>query len=395
VTKIFNFSKGLIEMRKTKRVPSKRSKRSKKRVTRKQKGGSDENNRKRFKELMNTIRNFKTAGVSQREILAGLSPQNKNLLLKAKKFRNAAVGAAPAAAAPVAAAAAAAAPSFANAGLAEMPQLCFGTVHANLEKTLPNALRLGYRHIDGADVYGGIPYLSAIKTALKESGIPRNQLWITWKSDVISPSNIQRVINQLECGYIDLFLVHHGCGSEDNMKVFQEAQAAKMIRYFGVSNCEDLVKLSRLREVYSIYANQIQARPPGGRVTGRSPMEPDFVEQCNRLGIRVMLFSTMSGVTNLIANLVDTNFDEYLRVDALTSPIRSLINKYYIQRYITPENHNVLMVGSVTGNPRNLQENLTDITTALSPDPANRRLLTDEQMTQTETILKSLTLSHQ
>ncbi len=375
-------------MRKTKKVPSKRSK---KRVTRRQKGGSDENNRKRLKELMNRIRNFKMAGVSQKDILSQLSQlsrENRNLLLKAKKFRNAAVGAAPAPIAPVP-------PPSANAGLAEMPQLCIGTVQSGVEKTLPIALRLGYRHLDGADAYGGDKYLSAMKKALKESGIPRNQLWITWKSDDTRHENIQRVINALDCGYIDLFLVHHGCGEESDMRALQEAQGAKLIRYFGVSNCEDLVKLRRLREVYGIYANQIQARPPGGRVTGRSPMEPDFVEQCNRFGIRVMLFGTMSGVTNLMATLVDTNFNEYLRVDALITPIRSLINKYYIQQFITPENHNVLMVGSSSGNPRNLQENLRDITTALSPDPAIRYLLTDEQMTETETILKSLTLSHQ
>ena len=371
-------------MRKTKRVPSKRSK---KRVTKRQKGGSNENNRKRLKELMDMMKELRKAGMSDKEILSQLSRENKRILAKVKAARSAAPAAAPAAAVP---------PPSANAGLAEMPQLCFGTAQDYLEITLPIALRLGYQHIDGADAYGGDKYLSAMKKALKESGIPRNQLWITWKSDGITLSKIQRVINALECGYIDLFLVHHGCGNDSDMIAFQEAQAAKLIRYFGVSNCEDLVELKRLREVYGIYANQIQARPPGGKVEGRRSMEPDFVEQCNRLlGIRVMLFGTMSGVTNLMASLATENFDEYKKVEETTNPIRSLINKYYIQRFITPENHNVLMVGSSSGNPRNLQENITAIATALSPDAANRRLLTDEQMVQTETILKSLTLSHQ
>jgi diketogulonate reductase-like aldo/keto reductase len=288
----------------------------------------------------------------------------------------------------------------AAAGLPDMPQLCFGTVQINIEYTLPKALQLGYRHIDGADAYVSmhdpVPYLSILKNAIARSGIPRNQLWITWKSNDISIANIQQVIDSLDCGYIDLFLVHHSCGSDAGMRVFQEAQRRGLIRFFGVSNCENMETLRRLRETYGIYANQIQARPPGGSVAGRGPMAPDFIEQCNGLGIRVMLFGTMSGVTNLESQLIDRgNFAGFENLQARINPIKILINKYYIQRYLTPENSNVLMVGSSNPSSTTLQENLTAVTKALSPVAADRRLLTDEQMAQTETVLKSLSLSYQ
>ena len=42
---------------------------------------------------------------------------------------------------------------FRGGALESMPQLCFGTAQANLKKMLELALRIGYRHIDGADAY--------------------------------------------------------------------------------------------------------------------------------------------------------------------------------------------------------------------------------------------------
>ena len=44
-------------------------------------------------------------------------------------------------------------PSIEKTPMQEMPQLCFGTVGENLEITLKNALEIGYRHIDCADIY--------------------------------------------------------------------------------------------------------------------------------------------------------------------------------------------------------------------------------------------------
>ena len=45
---------------------------------------------------------------------------------------------------------------FRGGALESMPQLCFGTAQYNVEKMLEQALRIGYRHIDGADAYSRI-----------------------------------------------------------------------------------------------------------------------------------------------------------------------------------------------------------------------------------------------
>ena len=163
-----------------------------------------------------------------------------------------------------------------SGALPTMPQLCFGTVQMNLESNLTKALRIGYRHIDGAEIYAvlqrPIDYKNTIKKVLTkfkhgENGLPkveRKDLWITWKCDGITKATIEETIKALDCEYFDLYLVHHSCGTESDFEALKEAQKAGLIRYYGVSNCEKIEKIEELKKAHNIYANQIQARPPGG-----------------------------------------------------------------------------------------------------------------------------------
>ncbi len=273
----------------------------------------------------------------------------------------------------------------APAPLAEMPQICFGTVQGGLPFTLPMALELGYRHIDGAEAYEemqrGIDYKKTIKDILIASKIKRNELWITWKADGPTIKNIQDSLSKLGCEYFDLYLIHHSCGSERDFAVLQEAQKMGLIRHFGVSNCEDIRKIAELKEKYNIYANQIQARPPGGRVSRRDMMEPEFIAKCNALGVRVMLFSTISSIMMLmydsLLNQKNTDF-YYSNMDK--------INKYYIQKFLKP--FNVLMVASQTGS--SLTPNMKDVTKFLSGTP----LLSDDEMLMIENFLLNLSLAY-
>jgi diketogulonate reductase-like aldo/keto reductase len=256
----------------------------------------------------------------------------------------------------------------------KMPQICFGTAQINLKVTLPLALRSGYRHIDGAECYGGSDYKKIVRDAIK--AIPRDQLWITWKDDGISLEKIRRICAELDCKYIDLFLVHHSCGKESDFVEFKKAQAADLIRYYGVSNCENLETIRRLKAEHNIFANQIQARTPRGRVSGRHLFNPpNFIEECNRLGVNTMLFGTISGITNL---------DDY---SIIYNDIVN-VNKYYIQRYLL-ENNNVLIVSSISGG--SIPQNLIDMNNIIS----GRERLTAAKMQEIETNLETLTLNHQ
>ena len=73
------------------------------------------------------------------------------------------------------------------------------------------AIEVGYRHLDCASVYGNEDRIGA---ALREVGVPRDELWITSKlwndkhaeSDVI-PS-CRKSLADLQLDYLDMYLVH-------------------------------------------------------------------------------------------------------------------------------------------------------------------------------------------
>jgi diketogulonate reductase-like aldo/keto reductase len=252
-------------------------------------------------------------------------------------------------------------------GLSEMPQLCFGTNQGNmnsryctLDKCLNEAIRVGYRHIDGAQEY--IPfcdnYFEIIRNAIRK--VPREQIWITWKSPKPSIGEIQNVIRELDCKYIDLYLVHYGC---DFTEELVEAKKQNLIRYYGVSNCFDLDKLIELKTKYDIYANQIQARPS---VPMREFKEynHNLIEECNKIGIKVMLFGSMMGLKNNL--LSEESFE-------LFPTILPLLNKYYIQKYIL-DKKNVLMVSSASCN--SIIPNFTDFNESIE----RTKLLSAEQL---------------
>jgi len=252
-----------------------------------------------------------------------------------------------------------------------MPQLCFGTAQMYLQETLPIALKLGYRHIDGADNYGEDEYKNIIKDAIKTS---REELWITWKSDNITIDNILEIIIKLECGYIDLFLIHHSCGRDSDFEIFKQAQQMGLIRFYGVSNCEDIAKIRELKTKHCIYANQVQARPPNGKISGRSPLDfQQFVSDCNEIDVKIMLFASTSAVreSDLIGWVLEKNPE---------------INKYYIQKYIK-DTLNVLIVGSVYGI--SLERNLNDFDSIIK----DNQILPESEMTEIEENLNSTRLA--
>lgn len=273
-------------------------------------------------------------------------------------------------------------------GLATMPPLCFGTRDTNL--ILKKALKIGYRHIDGADNYEYIfkkNYTKNLANTLATCGIPRNQLWITWKGDITDLDFMQKKINQIGCQYYDLYLIHHGCGTDYHFKNLQAAQKAGLIRFYGVSNCEDLETITYLKKKYNIYANQIQARPPGGIIQGHPLLDPLFIEKCNSLGVHVMLFSPVSAIGNTIGQIIRESVSKQTKppdIVYMLDKLYPLISKYYIQKYINQDNKNVLMVSSLNPNSSSLEENLTDVNTILAGEP----LLSESQMSAIQNILQ-------
>lgn len=104
------------------------------------------------------------------------------------------------------------------------------------------ALKLGYRHIDTAHAYQNE---HSVGTAVKESGIPREELWITtklWPSEYgegKTAEAIDKMLARLDTDHIDLLLLHQQFGEYlGAWKDMEKAVNAGKVRAIGISNFE-------------------------------------------------------------------------------------------------------------------------------------------------------------
>lgn len=106
------------------------------------------------------------------------------------------------------------------------------------------ALELGYRHIDTAQIYGNE---AEVGQAISESGVPRRELFVTTKvwtehlaADRLVPS-LQESLRKLRLEQVDLALIHWPSPGgvvplADSLHALQAAQAQGVTTHIGVSN---------------------------------------------------------------------------------------------------------------------------------------------------------------
>lgn len=122
-------------------------------------------------------------------------------------------------------------------------------------KAVLDALKLGYRHIDTAHAYQNERSVGA---AVKESGIPREEIWITtklWPSEYgegKTMAAIDKMLFRLDTNYIELLLLHQQFGDYlGAWKDMERAVAEGKVRSIGISNFES-ERLEELCEAASV-----------------------------------------------------------------------------------------------------------------------------------------------
>ncbi|MBS2770856.1 aldo/keto reductase [Anoxybacteroides rupiense] len=108
-------------------------------------------------------------------------------------------------------------------------------------KAVRTALEIGYRHIDTASFYENE---EGVGQAIKESGIPREQLFVTtkvWNTEQGYEETLQafkRSANKLGLEYVDLYLVHWPVKEtyKETYRALEKLYKEGFVRAIGVSN---------------------------------------------------------------------------------------------------------------------------------------------------------------
>ena len=151
----------------------------------------------------------------------------------------------------------------------EMPILGFGVYQVppdETEQAVSNALEAGYRSLDTAAAYQNE---EAVGRALRSSGIPRDELFITTKLWIQSNGDrdtlpaFENSLQNLGMDYVDLYLIHQPFGDVyGEWRVMEQLNADGRARAIGVSNfsSDRLVDLIVHNEVVPA-VNQIETNP--------------------------------------------------------------------------------------------------------------------------------------
>jgi 2,5-diketo-D-gluconate reductase A len=155
-----------------------------------------------------------------------------------------------------------------------IPQLGFGVFQIPPEDTaqaVSEALEVGYRHIDTAEMYRNE---RGVGEAIRASGLDRDQVYITSKlnNGYHRPDDARRAFDQtlaeLGFDYVDLFLIHwplptlYDGDFVSTWNVLEEFQRQGRARSIGVSNFQvpHLERLAQEAEVTPA-VNQIELHP--------------------------------------------------------------------------------------------------------------------------------------
>lgn len=151
-----------------------------------------------------------------------------------------------------------------------MPKLGFGVFQmvdaAECERAVVDAIETGYRLIDTAASYQNE---TQVGNALKQSGVARNELFVTTKlwlqgaSYEGAKAQFERSLNRLQLDYVDLYLIHQPYGDVHGAwRAMEELHRAGKIRAIGVSNFhpDRLADLMAFNSVIPA-VNQIEVNP--------------------------------------------------------------------------------------------------------------------------------------
>jgi 2,5-diketo-D-gluconate reductase B len=183
-----------------------------------------------------------------------------------------------------------------TAGDARIPAIGLGTWDLRRRacvRMVEQALRLGYRHIDTAEMYGNE---REVGEGVRASGISRNDVFITTKvwPDNLAPADLERSTKEslarLCLSHVDLLLIHWPSPRiplAETMGALCRMKQAGFARHIGISNftvplIEEAVRLA----TEPLVTNQIEWHPYID--------QSKVVAACRRHGLSVTAYSPIA-----------------------------------------------------------------------------------------------------
>ncbi|WP_448789855.1 aldo/keto reductase [Bacteroides graminisolvens] len=242
-----------------------------------------------------------------------------------------------------------------------MPQFGLGTFmqpsDEACEQSCLTALKAGYRHIDTAHAYQDE---RGVGRAVKKSGIPREEIWVTsklWPTEYGEGKTlkaIDQMLERMQLNYIDLLYVHQPIGDfVGAWKDMERAVAMGKVRALGISNFDANDEVFRVimdsaRVKPTVL--QIECHPYAQRLDMRKKVQP--------YGIQVECWFPLGGAMSQGALFKDPTIKKIAEAHDKTAA--QIILRWHIQEGLS------IIPGA--SNPDYIRENINIFDFSLSDE---------------------------
>lgn len=173
-----------------------------------------------------------------------------------------------------------------------MPKLGLGTWQlrgAACARAVADAIGLGYRHIDTAEMYGNE---DGVGQGLRDGGVPREQLFVTtkvWWENLAAPDRaLEASLRRLGTDYVDLFLIHWpnpAIPLAPTIAMLEVLKERGLCRAIGVANFTPRLLREAVATGAPIAANQVEYHV----MLGQEPL----LALCRAHGIALTAYSPL------------------------------------------------------------------------------------------------------
>lgn len=238
----------------------------------------------------------------------------------------------------------------------KIPIFGLGTYQATkikmIEDAVLHALDVGYRLIDTARMYGNE---SEVGRAVKKSGIPREEIFITtkvWFSDFgydAAIKSFNKSLKDLDMEYVDLLLMHWPVGGHllETWKAFEKLFKEAKCRAIGVSN----FKISHLNEFLDKSSiiptlNQVEFHP--------FLYQEELLKYCRKNNVQLEAYSPLTQGKKLN----DPNLSKI--ADKYSKSVAQILIRWCIQHQVVPI--------PKSSNPERIEQNANIFDFSISPE---------------------------